>query len=235
MQTTNSENKGKLYIVSTPIGNMADMTFRGVEVLKSVGYIASEDTRRTSILLKHYGIATKQISHHDHNKEKVAPRIVSDLLTGQNIAVVSDAGTPGISDPGYYLIRECIKNEIDIIPIPGASSLMAAMVISGLPTDRFCFEGFLPRTGGKLKRRLNELKNDKRSLIFFESPQRIVKTLKAMLEIWGDRKAFVGRELTKKFEQRYRYSLSKLINIFDQKTPKGEIVLVVSGNRGNID
>ena len=226
---------GKLYVVSTPIGSLADMTFRAVDILKSVDLIAAEDTRRTSVLLKHYDIQTKQTPYHDHNKEKATPRLLSQLADGKNIAVVSDAGTPGISDPGFYLVRECIRNGIEVVPVPGASSMMAAIVISGLPTDRFCFEGFLPRTSGKLTRRLTELKDDKRTLIFFESPYRIVKTLKAMLEIFDDRKAFVGRELTKKFEQAYRYNLSELLNIFEKSAPRGEFVLVVSGNRDDID
>jgi 16S rRNA (cytidine1402-2'-O)-methyltransferase len=226
---------GKLYVVATPIGSLADMTFRAVEVLKSVDLIAAEDTRRTLVLLKHYGIKTKQIPYHDHNKVKATPRLISQLLDGRSIAVVADAGTPGISDPGFYLIRECIRNKIEVAPVPGASSVMAAIVISGLPTDRFCFEGFLPRTSGKLIRRLAELKDEKRTLIFFESPQRIMKTLKVMLEVFDDRKAFVGRELTKKFEQAYRYNLSELIDMFNRKPPRGELVLVVSGKRDNID
>ncbi len=226
---------GKLYIVATPIGNLGDMTYRGVEALKQADLIASEDTRHTLLLLKHYGINTKQVSYHDHNKIKVTPKLISELQAGRNIAIVSDAGTPGISDPGFYLIRECIKNEIEVVPVPGASSVMAAIVVSGLPTDRFCFEGFLPRTSGKLKKRLTELKDEKRTLIFFESRHRLAKTLKAMIEILGDRKAFVGRELTKKFEQLYRYNISELLNIFEQKAPKGELVLVVCGNRNDID
>lgn len=233
IQTT--ENNGKLYVVSTPIGSLDDMTYRAVKVLQSVDLIASEDTRHTSILLKHYNINTKQISCHDFNKEKQTPRILSLLFDGQNIAIVSDAGTPGIADPGFYLIRECIKNNIDIIPVPGASSVMAAIVVSGLPTDRFSFEGFLPKTKGKLTTKLTNLKNDKRTLIFFESPYRIIKTLTAMIEVFGNRKAFVGRELTKKFEQFYRHNLSELLEIFKQKTPKGEFVIVVSGNRDDLD
>ncbi len=222
---------GKLFVVATPIGNISDMTLRGVEVLKSVDLIASEDTRHTGVLLKHYDIATPQLSYHDYNKERVTPRIVGQLLDGKDVAVVSDAGTPGISDPGFYLIRECIRNGIEVIPIPGPSSLMAAIVISGLPTDRFCFEGFLPRSPGKMKKRLIELKSDRRTLIFLESARRINKTLVMILEVLGDRDAFVGRELTKKFEQSYRSKVSELIEIFKDKPPKGELVLVVAGKR----
>ncbi len=225
---------GKLFVVATPIGNISDMTLRGVEVLKSVDLIASEDTRHTGVLLKHYDIATPQLSYHDYNKERVTPRIVGQLLDGKDVAVVSDAGTPGISDPGFYLIRECIRNGIEVIPIPGPSSLMAAIVISGLPTDRFCFEGFLPRSPGKMKKRLIELKSDRRTLIFLESARRINKTLVMILEVLGDRDAFVGRELTKKFEQSYRSRVSELIEIFKDKPPKGELVLVVAGKREDI-
>lgn len=222
---------GKLFVVATPIGNIADMTFRGIETLKSVDLVISEDTRRTGVLLKHYGISTRQFPYHDHNKERVTPRIIAQLLEGKDVAVVSDAGTPGISDPGFYLVRECIKNGIEVIPVPGASSVMAAIVISGLPTDRFCFEGFLPRSTGKMKKRLIELKGDKRTLVFFESARRINKTLVMILEVLGDRDAFVGRELTKKFEQAYRNKVSELIEIFEGKPPRGELVLVVAGER----
>lgn len=224
-------DKGTLYIVSTPIGNLADMTFRAVDILKSVDFIASEDTRHTGMLLQHYGIPTKQIAYHDHNKEKVSPGLINQLEVGLNIAVVSDAGTPGISDPGFYLVRECLRNDIDVVPVPGASSMLAALVVSGVATDRFCFEGFLPRSSGKLKSRLIELKSESRSIIIFESPHRLLKTLAAIWNIFGDRQAYVGRKLTKKFEQHYRQNLSSLINEFSQKPPKGELVLIVAGNR----
>jgi len=224
-------NQGKLYIVSTPIGNLSDMTLRAVDILKTVDLIAAEDTRHTGILLKHYAIQTRQIAYHDHNKEKITPRILEQLRDGANIAVVSDAGTPGISDPGFYLVRECLRNNIEVEPVPGASAMMAALVVSGLPTDRFCFEGFLPKTSGKLSTRLADLKNEKRTMIFFESPHRIIKTMTAALEIFGDRRAFVGRELTKKFEQHYRYNLSELIAILRSNPPKGEIVLLVAGKQ----
>jgi 16S rRNA (cytidine1402-2'-O)-methyltransferase len=221
---------GKLYVVSTPIGNLGDMSFRAIETLKSVDLIASEDTRHTGLLLKHYGIATKQFAYHEHNERRVADQLIEKIKQGQNIALVTDAGTPAISDPGFYLVRECLRNAIEIVPIPGASSLLAALVISGMPVDRFCFEGFLPKTSGRLITRLNELKEDRRTLIFFESPQRILKTLKAILETVGDRQAFIGRELTKKFEQTYRMNISQLIEIFEKGTPKGELVLIVRGH-----
>ncbi len=221
---------GKLYVVATPIGNMADITYRAVEILQSVDLIAAEDTRHTGQLLSRYGIETKQIPYHDHNKEKVTQRLVDQILEGRDLAVVSDAGTPGISDPGFYLVRECLQHEIEVIPIPGASSMLAGLVVSGLPTDRFCFEGFLPRTKGKVKRRLKELTDERRTLVFFESPYRLLKTLHLMHEELGDRQAFVGRELTKKFESHYHGGLSELIEIFSEKTVKGEIVIVVAGN-----
>jgi 16S rRNA (cytidine1402-2'-O)-methyltransferase len=223
---------GKLFVVSTPIGNLGDMTFRAIETLKSVSLIASEDTRHTGLLLNHYDISTRQYPYHEHNEKKVTELFISKLKEGSDIALVTDAGTPAISDPGFFLVRECLRNDIEIVPIPGASSILAALVISGLPVDRFCFEGFLPKTSGRLKTRLTELKDDRRTLIFFESPQRIVKTLRAILETIGDRQAFIGRELTKKFEQTYRTNISQLINVFDQATPKGELVLIV---RGKID
>jgi len=220
-------------VVATPIGNLSDITRRAIEVLQSVDLIASEDTRHTGLLLKHYGIATRQTPYHDHNKRKVTPRIIELLLAGQDVAVVSDAGTPGISDPGFYLVRESIRHGIDIVPIPGPSSVMAALVISGLPTDRFSFEGFLPRTSGKMRRRLEELRADTRTLVFFESPHRLVRTLEAMLEVWGNRPAVIGRELTKKFEEVYRFDLSELLRIFQKEAPRGEIVLLVSGCGGS--
>jgi 16S rRNA (cytidine1402-2'-O)-methyltransferase len=221
---------GKLYVVSTPIGNLGDMTFRAIETLKSVNLIASEDTRHTGLLLNHFDISTKQFPYHEHNEKRVAEQLIGKLKEGANIALVTDAGTPAVSDPGFFLVRECLRNDIEVVPIPGASSILAALVISGLPVDRFCFEGFLPKTSGRLKTRLTELKDDHRTLVFFESPQRITKTLKAILENIGDRPAFIGRELTKKFEQTYRMRISQLIDIFDKATPKGEFVLIVRGN-----
>jgi 16S rRNA (cytidine1402-2'-O)-methyltransferase len=224
-------DKGILYVVSTPIGNLADMTYRAVDTLKTVDIIASEDTRHTGILLKHYGIQTKQIAYHDFNKEKVTPGLIEQLESGFNIAAVSDAGTPGVSDPGFYLVRECLKRDIEIVPIPGASALLAGLVVSGLPTDRFCFEGFLPKSSGKLKKRLAELKSESRTIIIFESPHRVAKILGIILEIFGDRRAYLGRELTKKFEQHYRQDISSLIAELKQKPPKGELVLILEGNR----
>jgi len=226
---------GKLHIVSTPIGNLKDITYRAIEVLKAVDLIAAEDTRHTGILLKHHGITTRQIAYHDHNKKKITPHLLAELKAGKNIAIVSDAGTPGISDPGYYLIRECLSSDIEVEAIPGPSSLLAGLVISGLPTDRFCFEGFLPKASGKLKKRLLELREEPRTLVFFESPYRLAKTLAAMFDIFGDRRAYVGRELTKKFEQSYRGTITDLLNQFGTKAPRGECVLIVAGRRTDND
>jgi 16S rRNA (cytidine1402-2'-O)-methyltransferase len=226
---------GKLYIVATPIGNLGDMTLRAIETLKSVDLIAAEDTRHTGILLKHFGISGRQIPYHEHNEKIVVPQLLAQLLEGKNIALVCDAGTPGIADAGFLLVRECQKNSIEIFPIPGASSLLAALVIAGLPIDRFCFEGFLPRSSGRLKSRLTQLKEDEHTLVFFESPHRVIKSLPVMLEVLGDRPAFIGRELTKKFEQSYRGTISQLLDIIRGKPVKGELVLIVAGYRKGID
>ena len=223
--------KGTLYVVATPIGNLQDVTLRAIDILKTVDLIASEDTRRTVRLLSQYSVQTKQVPYHDHNKERQTPRLLQRLLAGESLAVVSDAGTPGISDPGYYLVRACLAENIEVVSIPGASSMLAALVISGLPTDRFCFEGFLPKAKGKLKKRLVKLADDCRTLVFFESPYRILKTLKAMLETFGDRPAFVGRELTKKFEQTYRDRLHRLVEVFETEKPRGEFVIIIGGKR----
>jgi 16S rRNA (cytidine1402-2'-O)-methyltransferase len=223
-------DNGKLYVVATPIGNMADITYRAIEILKSVDLIASEDTRHTGRLLSHYGIETRQTPYHDHNKEKVTPKFIEQIQSGLDIAVVSDAGTPGISDPGFYLVRECLKKDIEVMPLPGASSMLAALVVSGLPTDRFCFEGFLPRVKGKAKTRLKELSKEKRTMIFFESPYRLFKTLQLIRDELGERQVFIGRELTKKFETHYYGCVSELLEKFGDNNIKGEIVLIVSGS-----
>lgn len=221
---------GILYIVSTPIGNLQDLSSRAIEVLKSVDLIAAEDTRHTGILLKHYGINTKQYPYHQYNEKRVTAHLIEQLMEGKNIAVVSDAGTPGIADAGFWLVREAIKNDIQIVAIPGASSILAALVISGLPCDRFVFEGFLPKTSGRLETTLTALRETNRTMVFLESPHRITKALAAMLNIFGDRQAFVGRELTKKFEQTYRGTLSEILARFTGHPVKGEIVIIVAGN-----
>lgn len=227
--TSNSLDKSsKLFIVSTPIGNLKDITLRALEVLSTVTLIAAEDTRRASILLRHYDISTKTTSYHDFNKEKKTPLLIDRLKRGDSIAVISDAGTPGISDPAFYLIRAAIKQHITIEAIPGATAFVPALVISGLPTDRFVFEGFLPSHKGRQKR-LNELKEEKRTIIIYESPHRILKSLTQLYEVIGDRRVCLVRELTKKFEEVYRGLLSEFCSSNRIIRQQGEFVIIIKG------
>ena len=219
----------KLYIVPTPIGNLEDMTIRGIAVLKSCDHILAEDTRKTVFLLKHFGIEKPVRSHHKFNEHKSLGFIIQDLLAGQTIALVSDAGTPGISDPGFLLVRECIKNSIPVECLPGATALIPALVNSGLPTDRFCFEGFLPQKKGRMKKLL-DLKEESRTMIFYESPYRLVKTLEQFSEVFGpERICSVSRELSKIYEENVNGSLTEVLHHFMEKPVKGEIVIVLSG------
>jgi 16S rRNA (cytidine1402-2'-O)-methyltransferase len=230
--TTNTEHTtipGTLYLVATPIGNLEDMTFRAVRVLQEADLIAAEDTRRTRHLLDHYRISTSLTSYHDHNKERRSPRLLETLLSGQSVALVSDAGTPGISDPAFHLVRLAIQENVPVVPVPGPTSLAAALVASGLPPDRFVFEGFLPIRPGKRRSRLQALVEDERTIIIFESPYRLSKTLESILEIMGDRQAAVARELTKKFEEISRGTVSQLLERYSRKKPKGEMVIVLAG------
>ncbi len=224
-----SVEPGVLYVVSTPIGNLEDITLRAVRVLKQVDVVAAEDTRRTGLLLKHYGVKSRLVSYHDFNKERKAPVLIGELKSGRSVAVTSDAGTPGISDPCYFLVKLAIMEKIKIVPIPGASAFLSALVISGLPTDRFAFEGFLPAKSGRKRKRLEELQKEKRTLIFYESPHRLLKTLQEISEVLGQRKMVVARELTKKFEEIKRGSPQEIIEHFKKSKPKGELVLVVEG------
>ncbi|MDP8205938.1 MAG: 16S rRNA (cytidine(1402)-2'-O)-methyltransferase [Candidatus Electryonea clarkiae] len=220
---------GALYIVSTPIGNLADITYRAVYILNEVDLIAAEDTRHTRILLDHYGISTAFKPYHEHNAYKMIPVLLDRLESGEAIALVSDAGTPTLSDPGYRLVHTAINKGIKIIPVPGASALLAALAASGLPTDRVCYEGFLPRKKGR-KTRLEQLADEPRTFVIFESPHRIVKTLSNLSDaIGGERRAVVCREMTKKFEEFARGTLDELIDKFTVNNPKGEITLVVEG------
>ena len=221
---------GALYVVSTPIGNLADISYRAVHILKNVDLIAAEDTRVTSRLLNHYEIKTKSTSYHSYNQKSQTPKLISKLKNNETIALVSDAGTPGISDPAYDLVRACVREKIRIIPIPGASAMLSALVVSGLPTNSFVFEGFLPLKKGR-QTKLNELKNEKRTLIFYESPHRVLKTVKQFLEYFGNRQCLMGREITKKFEEFFRGTLKELIDQLESKKIKGEIVLIVEGNK----
>jgi 16S rRNA (cytidine1402-2'-O)-methyltransferase len=222
-------SSGTLYIVSTPIGNLEDITLRAIRVLKEVDLIAAEDTRHTRHLLDRYEILTPLTSYHDHNKEEKAPVLVARLLEGSNVALVSDAGTPGISDPGYFLINLAVDQKVPVIPIPGATAAIAALSISGLPTDSFVFEGFLPAKHGARIKRLKDLTQEKRTIIFYEAPHKIVKTLEDMIEVFGDRKAVVTRELTKIHEETIRGSFSDILNHLREGTVKGEFTVIVHG------
>ena len=224
---------GKLFIVSTPIGNLGDITFRAVETLNNVQLIAAEDTRHSKKLLSHFNIATPVISYFEHNRFKRIPKIIEHLNDGDNVAIITDAGTPGVSDPAYKLIRESIINNIIIEPIPGASASLAALVSSGLPTDKFLFEGFLPTKKGR-KKKINTVKNIEATLIYYESPKRLNRTLKNLLETLGDRPAVVARELTKIHEDIKRGTLSELLLYFTTKHPKGECVILVGKDDKNV-
>ncbi len=218
---------GTLYIVSTPIGNLEDITLRAVRILKEVDAIAAEDTRHTQKLLNKFDIHTPLTSYHDHNKEEKAPVLVSRLLEGKNVALVSDAGTPGISDPGYFLINLAIDQKISVVPIPGPTAAIAALSVSGLPTDRFVFEGFLPSKHTARLKRLEELTKEERTLIFYEAPHRILQTLEDMHTVLGDRKAVLTRELTKVHEQVIRGTLSEVKKQLEAGSMKGEFTIII--------
>ena len=220
---------GKLILVPTPIGNLEDITLRALSVLKMADLILAEDTRTTAILLRHFSIEKKMLGYHQHNEHQLTKKILEMLESGQTVAVVSDAGTPGISDAGFLLVRSCIEKNIPVECLPGATAFVPALVASGLPCDRFCFEGFLPVKKGR-QTRLTELKDETRTMIFYESPHRLVKTLDQFCEIFGaERKASVSRELTKIYEEIIHGSLQELLQRFSNKTVKGEIVIVVGG------
>lgn len=222
-------HEGILYIVSTPIGNLEDITIRALSTLKEVGLIAAEDTRQTQKLLNHYGIHTPLTSYHGYNKEEKAEVLVRRLQEGQSIALVSDAGTPLISDPGLYLINRCIQEGIRAVPVPGASAVPCALSVAGLPTDSFVFEGFLPQKRGKRLKKLNSLKELPHTLIFFESPHRLTQTLTDCLEVLGDRPIALARELTKVFEEVIRGNISEVVERLTKRTVKGEITLLIGG------
>jgi len=224
-----NKTEGILYICGTPIGNLEDITIRALKILKEVKLIAAEDTRHTKKLLIHYQINTKVTSYHEYNKFKKAPYLVEILKNGQDIALVSDAGMPGISDPGYVLINLALNNNIKIIPVPGVSALITALVVSGLPTDKFVFEGFLSRKIKERKRYFKSIENEERTIIFYEAPHRLKRTLKDMSDVWGERKIVIARELTKKYEEIIRGNLSQVITEINTKEIKGEITLVVQG------
>lgn len=220
---------GKLFLVPTPIGNLEDMTFRAIRILKEVDLILAEDTRTSAKLLHHYEIKNKLVSHHKFNEHKTVEMIAGQIEQGKNVALISDAGTPGISDPGFLLVKTCLEKEIEVECLPGATALIPALVNSGFPTDRFTFEGFLPQKKGRHKK-IKELMSETRTMIFYESPYRLMKTLEQFAEFLGtERRASVSRELSKLFEENKRGTLGELIVHFGSKPIKGEIVIVLEG------
>lgn len=225
--------KGVLYIVSTPIGNLEDITFRAIRILKDSSLIAAEDTRRSKVLLSHYNISTPTISYYEHNRYTRIPKLIDHLIDGKDIALITDAGTPGISDPAYRLIRAAINSDCRVESIPGASASLAALVASGLPTDRFIFEGFLPHKKGR-KGKLEKVKDIDATIIFYESPNRLVRTLKDILEYIGDRPIAIGRELSKKFEEIMRGRVSDILSHYNTNKPKGEFVIVIGKDDPNV-
>jgi len=218
-----------LYLVPSPIGNLADITFRAIEVLKSVDLILAEDTRTSSTLLRHYQIDKPTTPYHQHNEHKILGHLISQLSSGKTMALITDAGTPGVSDPAFLLVRECIKNDIKVECLPGATAFVPALVNSGLPMNTFCFEGFLPLKKGR-QTVLKKLADEERTIVFYESPMRLVKTLKDFIEYFGlERPCCVSRELTKVFEENKRGTLQEVHDYFHEKNVKGEIVIVVGG------
>jgi 16S rRNA (cytidine1402-2'-O)-methyltransferase len=222
-----NDSPGTLYLVATPIGNLADITHRAIDVLSRVALIACEDTRHTRKLLQHYGIATRTISYHEHNEQERARQLIELLREGRNVAVVSDAGTPSISDPGFRLVRAAIENDLPVVPVPGPSALISALIAAGLPTDEFFFGGFLPARSNARRTRLNELRSVPGTLIFYEAPHRLFETLNDAFEILGEREAVVARELTKLHEEIKRDRLSVLVKHYSKEEPRGEIVLLI--------
>jgi 16S rRNA (cytidine1402-2'-O)-methyltransferase len=219
-----------LYVVATPIGNLADITLRALDILKSADVVAAEDTRHSGMLLKHFGIKKPFISYHEHNEATRTPELVERVAHGENVALITDAGTPGVSDPGLRLIRECIKRELPLTLIPGPSSILTALVGSGFSTEKFFFRGFLPVKSGQRERELRAAAEREETAIFFESPYRLTKTLAACIDLMPERQLCVARELTKKFEEFRRGTASELFAHFQAHPPKGEIVLVISGS-----
>lgn len=224
---------GRLYVVPTPVGNLEDMTFRAIRILKEADLILAEDTRTSGILLKHYEIKNALQSHHKFNEHKTIEPLIQRMLAGETIALISDAGTPAISDPGFLLVRECVRNNIEVQCLPGATAFVPALVSSGLPNDRFCFEGFLPQKKGR-QTRLMALKEENRTMIFYESPYRLVKTLTQLAEHLGShREVAVCREISKLHEETVRGTIDEVIAHFTTNAPRGEIVLIVGGTAQN--
>ncbi|MBQ8097575.1 MAG: 16S rRNA (cytidine(1402)-2'-O)-methyltransferase [Prevotella sp.] len=221
-----------LYIVPTPVGNMEDMTLRAIRILREVDVVLAEDTRTSGILLKHFDIKNQLLSHHKFNEHGTSASVVERLLAGQNVALISDAGTPGISDPGFFLVREAVRAGIEVQTLPGATAFVPALVSSGLPCDRFVFEGFLPQKKGR-QSRIEALRDEPRTMVFYESPYRVLKALQQFAEVFGpDRQASACREISKVHEESVRGTLAELIAHFTETEPRGEFVLVVEGNNG---
>jgi 16S rRNA (cytidine1402-2'-O)-methyltransferase len=221
-----------LYIVATPIGNLEDITLRALRILGSVDVIAAEDTRHTRKLLTHHGLSRPLVSYHDHNEVGQAPRLLAMLQAGQSIALVTDAGTPGIADPAYYLLQALLPHAIPIVPIPGPSAVMAALIVSGLPMERFIFEGFLPVKSGRRRQRLTALVDETRTVVLYESPHRLVRLLQELVEHLGpERRLVVARELTKRFEEVLRGTTASLLATFQARAVRGEFTLVIGGSQ----
>ncbi|MFT5925755.1 MAG: 16S rRNA (cytidine1402-2'-O)-methyltransferase [Rubritalea sp.] len=219
----------KLYLVPTPIGNLKDMTYRGVEVLKEVDIILAEDTRTSGKLLQHYGVATQMLSYHMHNEHKISDNIVNRIQAGEMMALITDAGSPGISDPGFLLTRKLLENGIEVESLPGATAFVPALTVSGMPCDKFVFEGFLPVKKGRQKR-LEFLKEESRTIVFYESPHKLLRTLADFKTHYGDeRQVSISREITKMYEEHFRGSVSEAIAHFELKKPRGEFVMVLEG------
>lgn len=223
------QDTGTLYLVPTPIGNLEDMTFRAVRILKEADLIAAEDTRNTKKLCRHFEIGTPLVSYHEHNKEKSGERLITELESGKTVALVSDAGMPAVSDPGYELVRACVERRLFVVPLPGANAALSALVASGLSARRFFFYGFLPRTKKEKKLELQRLKTDSATLVFYEAPHRIKETVMLMAEQLGNRQICIARELTKTFEEWVRGTLDEVSEWLNGKEPKGEFCLVVEG------
>ena len=219
----------KLYVVPTPVGNLEDMTFRAIKVLKEADVVLAEDTRTSSVLMKHFDITTPLISHHKFNEHQSLGSVINKIKSGQTVALISDAGTPAISDPGFLIVRECVRNGIVVECLPGATAFVPALVASGLPNERFCFEGFLPQKKGR-ETRLRELAQEQRTMIIYESPHRLIKTLEQFKGFFGEeRQISVAREISKKFAENVRGTVGEVLEHFTEKEPKGEIVIVVEG------
>ncbi len=232
-RSPNNSMFGKLFVVSTPIGNLEDITLRAVTILKNCDVIACEDTRNTRKLLDRYGIETPLTSYHEHNEVEKSPKLLERLRDGKDVALVSDAGTPSVSDPGWRLVNLSIENNIEVVPIPGPSAVLSALVVSGLPTDSFLFLGFFPKTIGKKKKLLKDVERYPYTLVFYESARRLSRTLSLMLEILGDRNICVAREMTKLYEEVIRGSVSEVISILSKKkSVKGEVTIVLEGGVG---